>query len=247
MDTVVRKTARLGVRLRNRNSEERRCLHCYVSPLRCIFSSLSAMILIFSLETMHLPLKYSLSCWIFHPVCARVSVDLLSISIYRPYTQEQGQRGCTVWYLHSVLSLYYCAPPKLSLTYLTQRVWVCLLYGDSKGDQRGQLTGPIRTREKASLKQCKNTCQNLSYKGKRGDGVIIVQATTHHAFITFCLTPSNQHIPLNTLNKFACTTRQQRKNIHKYFGLKYLIEHWEKLLPCINIHVCSCFDLLKAE
>ena len=101
------------------------CLHCCVafSP-GCIFSTLSAMILILPLETTHLPLKYSSSCWIFHPVCGRVSVALLSVSIYKPHTQEEGHRGLTVWYLHSVLSLYHSVPSKLRPTYLTKRVWV---------------------------------------------------------------------------------------------------------------------------
>lgn len=37
----------------------------------------------------------------------------------------------------------------------------------------------------------------------RSDGVIIVRTSTHHVLITFCLTPSNQHLPLNVLNKSA--------------------------------------------
>lgn len=50
------------------------------------------------------------------------------------------------------LSLHYCVPSILSLAYSTQHVWVYLLYRDSKGHQSGQLTGPIRTRQGASLK-----------------------------------------------------------------------------------------------
>lgn len=43
---------------------------------------------------------------------------------------------------------------------------------------------------------------------RRKDGIIIAQTTTYnHVLNAFSLTPSNQHIPLDTLSKFVGTTR----------------------------------------